>query len=95
MNYLDVELTDYIVTSWTKQEVVAETAALCASTTLTINLLTEEVFRITRNGGISPEGCKMLSGWKPFKKPVVEKMVDGTKAMFEDSRTAPSPSAQP
>ena len=80
-------LNGYDVTTWTAQEVTAETAALCATTTLTINLLTEEVFRITRNGGLSPNGCKAMPSWKPFKKPAIEKLVTGLDALNADPRT--------
>jgi hypothetical protein len=79
---LSTELTSYDVTAWNKQEITAETAALCATTLLTINFATNEVWRITRNGGVSADGCKsMTSIWKPFKKPVLEKLVSGLDAM--------------
>jgi hypothetical protein len=79
--YLSAELSPYDVTGWTKQEITAETSALCATSTLTINLLTQEVYRITRNGGTSPNGCKSMTTWTPLKKPVVEKLVSGVDAM--------------
>jgi hypothetical protein len=79
--YLSAELTPYEITGWSKQEITAETSGLCATSTLTINLLTQEVYRITRNGGASPNGCKNMPGWKPLKKPTIEKLVDGLEAM--------------
>jgi hypothetical protein len=78
---LSAELIPYDVTAWTKQELTAETGGLCATSTLTINLLTREVYRITRNGGASPNGCKDMSTWTPLKKPTVEKLVSGVDAM--------------
>jgi hypothetical protein len=80
-NSLSVDLIPYDVTSWTKQEITAETGALCATSTLTINFLTKEVYRITRNGGASPNGCKDMSAWEPLKKPVVEKLINGYDAI--------------
>jgi hypothetical protein len=79
--YLSAELNPYDVTAWSKQEITAETGGRCATSTLTINLVTQEVYRITRNGGASPNGCKSMPGWKPLKKPVIEKLVDGLDAM--------------
>jgi hypothetical protein len=78
---LSAELIPYDVTGWTKQEITAETGGLCATSTLTINLLTREVYRITRNGGASPNGCKSMPGWTPLKKPTIEKLVSGVDAM--------------
>jgi len=79
--YLTAELNPYDVTAWTKQEITAETGGRCATSTLTINLVTQEVYRITRNGGASPNGCKRMPGWTPLKKPVIEKLVSGLDAM--------------
>jgi hypothetical protein len=79
--YLMTDLNPYDVTAWTKQEITAETGGLCATSMLTINLLTKEVYRITRNGGPSPNGCKSMPGWTPLKKPVIEKLVSGDDAM--------------
>jgi hypothetical protein len=79
--YLTAELNPYDVTAWTKQEITAETSGLCATSTVTINLLTQEVYRITRNGGASPNGCKGMSTWAPLKKPTIEKLVSGVDAM--------------
>src|SRR5262249_22629023 len=85
--FLSADLEPYDITSWTKQEIAAETGALCATSVLTINLATQEVYRITRNGGVSQEGCKKLSHWTPLKKPVIEKLVDGLDAVKADSGT--------
>jgi hypothetical protein len=79
-DFLSAELIPYDVTSWRKQEITAETSGLCAISTLTINLVTQEVYRITRNGGASPNGCKSMSTWKPLKKPTIEKLVSGLDA---------------
>ncbi len=60
---LSAELEPYDVTGWTKQEITAETGALCTTSVLTIKLVAQDVFRITRNGGLSQEACKKLSTW--------------------------------
>lgn len=78
---LSAELTPYDVTGWSQQEVTAEAAGRCATSVLTINILRNEVYRITRNGGTSPNGCKSMKLWTPLKKPVIEKLVSGDEAM--------------
>jgi hypothetical protein len=84
---LSAEVVPYDVTGWTKQEITAETGALCATSVLTINIVSQEVFRITRNGGLSQEACNKLA-WRPLKRPVIEKLVSGVDAMTAD-RGAP------
>jgi hypothetical protein len=85
--YLDADLVEYGVTSWSSKEITAETEALCVTTVLTINIATNEVFKISRNGGASADGCKNMTSWHPLKKPVVAKLVDGVEAMKADPRT--------
>lgn len=85
--HLLADLVDFDITSWSKQEVTAETAALCVTVSLSINLVRKEVFKISRNGGTSPNGCKGMTGWRPMDKPVVAKLVSGPEALQADPRT--------
>jgi clan AA aspartic protease (TIGR02281 family) len=64
--YLGADLVDFDVTSWAKQEVTAEAAALCVTTILGVNLARKGVFKITRNSGLSPDGCKEMKHWQPL-----------------------------
>lgn len=74
---LSVDTLEYAVTLWTKTEITAEMRDMCATSTITINLDALEVFRITRNGGISTELCKKDPRWKPLPNPLIEKLIDG------------------
>ena len=74
---LTVDTLEYVVTLWTKTEITAEMLDMCATSTITINLDAQEVFRVTRNGGISTELCKKDSSWKPLPNPLIEKLIDG------------------
>ena len=77
LKLLRVDTLEYVVTLWTKTEITAEMRDTCATSTITINLDALEVFRITRNGGISTELCKNDPRWKPLPNPLIEKLIDG------------------
>jgi hypothetical protein len=85
--YLAVDLVQWVITDWTKQEITAVADALCITTTMSINLVTKEVYKISRNGGISPDSCKSINTWVPLHKPNIAKLVSNEEAMQLDPRT--------
>jgi hypothetical protein len=69
--YLNSSVTPLPIASWNDEEVVATNEALCATTTLTINIKAKEVYWITRNNG---QSCAMMA---PLAKPQISELVNG------------------
>lgn len=84
--YLWVDLFFYDMTKWTDTEVVFEDAGLCVSSEVTINLIKKEVFQISREGGISKDGCANMPGHKAMKAPLIMKLSEPLKALRADPR---------
>lgn len=76
---LRVDQIDYAITSWipTTHEITAVLPQICVTSTLTINLATREVLRITRKGGTSPGTCRTDPEFNQlYSKPLIETLTD-------------------
>jgi len=70
------------VISWTNAEVVAQGSTECRAFILTLNILNNEVFQITRNK--TEKGCEFGAAKFPLlKKPRISRLKPGYKLSFE------------
>jgi hypothetical protein len=87
---LDFDENEWTITNWTKNEITAsDDSSACRSLTLTINFATNEVIKVTRNGGTVPEACRAaISIVKPLAKPTISRLVSPYDAMKADPRSS-------
>ena len=70
------------VISWTNAEVVAQGGTECRAFILTLNILNNEVFQITRNK--TEKGCEFGASKIPLlEKPRITRLIPGFKLSFE------------
>lgn len=73
-NYLITASSTYTIYSWTDDEIIASTKALCAETTLTIDRIKEKASLLRKTTGSSSE-CPLIS-----QEPMLLYLVDGYDA---------------
>jgi hypothetical protein len=80
-SHLRLDQIEYSIIGWRNRPTPHEITALlpqpCVTSTLTINLATREVLRITSKGGLSPDTCNTDPEFKQlFSKPLIETLTD-------------------
>jgi hypothetical protein len=78
--HLRLDQIEYAITGWVNpatHEITAVLLQICVTSTLTINVATGEVLRITRKGGMSPHQCDTDPEFRQlYSKPVIETLAD-------------------
>lgn len=84
--HLSLDMHTYDIISWTADEVVARSQAVCRTTLLTLNVASGEVYQITRNN--ETERCREEAMSLPaLDKPRISRLVDSfdtTRAFWEE-----------